>query len=137
MLEIEEGQRCRKRSENTHSHTLTAVRVFQQNPMTAGTNKKKISNDEEATLHSIPLCSVLPVLREKKTQFDAGFCELKIQVLSLINTSSWHNMCLKNKVPLGKIILKTREKWLGESSICAASLNCQLFSGTQTDLEKK
>lgn len=53
MLEIEEGQRCRKRSENTHSHTLTAVRVFQQNPMTAGTNKKKISNDEEATLHSL------------------------------------------------------------------------------------
>lgn len=64
----------RQKSESTHSHTLTAVGFFQQNPMTAGTeaaDKKMISNHEEATLHSIPLCKVqqqLNLYLDKKRQ---------------------------------------------------------------------
>lgn len=61
--------------------------------MTAGTeaaDKKNISKYEEATLHSIPLCKEqcqLNLYRDKKKKrlnkkLDAGFCELKIQVIT-------------------------------------------------------
>lgn len=86
---------------HTLSHTHSS-RFFQQNPwkepMTAGTeaaDKKNISNDEEASLHSIPLCKVqrnLTLYLDRKKTQQATWC----WVLWIKNTShhlvSYHSL---------------------------------------------
>lgn len=121
--------------------------------MTAGTeaaDKKNISQIVMKRLHFIPYRYVkykLHLYLDKirlNRQLDAGFCELKntshhflVSCHSLTHHLGFkNNMCLKMKYHWERSI-KKEGKVLVECSVCAASLNCQLFSGRQSEKMKQ